>query len=60
MKVALKVGCGPGTMGNEVTRQEMYAWRNEMKKKGMWSPDDGALFLPFDILAPAFPPLRKW
>ena len=34
---------------HEVTRQQIYAWRHELKKKGLWSPDSGALFLPFDI-----------
>jgi transposase len=31
---------------HEVTRQEIYAWRHELKRKGLWSPDAGALFLP--------------
>ena len=35
----------------DVTRQQIYAWRHELKKKGLWSPDDGALFLPMDIPA---------
>jgi transposase len=30
----------------EVTRQQIYAWRHELKRKGLWSPDAGALFLP--------------
>ncbi|MCF7727944.1 IS66 family insertion sequence element accessory protein TnpB [Sulfitobacter sp. M220] len=34
---------------HEITRQQIYAWRHEMKQKGLWSPDGGALFLPFDI-----------
>ena len=32
---------------HEITRQQIYAWRHEMKQKGLWSPDGGALFLPF-------------
>jgi transposase len=36
---------------HEITRQQVYAWRHEMKKNGLWSPDGGALFLLFDILA---------
>ena len=36
---------------HEVTRQQIYAWRHEMKKKGLWSPDGGALFLPFRFVA---------
>lgn len=35
----------------DVTRQQIYAWRHELKRKGLWSPDDGALFLPMDIPA---------
>ena len=31
---------------HEVTRQQIYAWRHEHKRKGLWSPDAGALFLP--------------
>ena len=31
---------------HEVTRQQIYAWRHELKRKGLWSPDAGALFLP--------------
>jgi transposase len=34
---------------HEVTRQQIYAWRHDLKNKGLWSPDAGALFLPFDI-----------
>ena len=40
---------------HEVTRQQVYAWRHEMKKKALWSPDGGALFLPFDIPAHGVP-----
>ncbi|MDK3075744.1 transposase [Sedimentitalea sp. JM2-8] len=35
---------------HEVTRQQIYAWRHELKRKGLWSPDAGALFLPAGIL----------
>ncbi len=31
---------------HDVTRQQIYAWRHELKRKGLWSPDVGALFLP--------------
>ena len=31
---------------HEVTRQQIYAWRHDLKRKGLWSPDAGALFLP--------------
>ncbi|WP_372805992.1 transposase [Loktanella salsilacus] len=34
---------------HEITWQQIYAWRHDLKNKGLWSPDAGALFLPFDI-----------
>jgi len=34
---------------HEITRQQIYAWRHELKKKGLWSPDAGALFFPVGI-----------
>ena len=37
---------------HDVTRQQIYAWRHELKRKGLWSPDAGALFPP-----PNIPPL---
>jgi transposase len=40
---------------HEVTRQQIYAWRHELKRKGLWFPDLGALFLPVD--APSVPDL---
>jgi transposase-like protein len=33
---------------NEVTRQQIYAWRHELKKKGLWSAEAGAIFLPIE------------
>lgn len=34
---------------HEITRQQIYAWRHELKKKGLWLPDQGAVFLPIDV-----------
>lgn len=34
---------------HEVTRQQIYARRHDLKKKGLWSPDAGALFIPLDM-----------
>jgi transposase len=34
---------------HEVTRQQIYKWRHELKKKGLWSSEAGALFFPVDI-----------
>lgn len=36
---------------HEVSRQQVYAWRHELKKKGLWSPESGATFLPVDLAA---------
>lgn len=45
------VGIGGATVTqvaqrHDVTRQQIYAWRHELKQKGLWSPDVGALFMP--------------
>ena len=32
---------------HEITRQQIYAWRHEMKKKGLWSPDGWCSLPPF-------------
>ena len=37
----------------DVTRQQLYAWRHELKKKGLLSPLPEALFLPVELSAPA-------
>ena len=46
---------------HDVTRQQLYAWRHDRKKKGLWSPDDGAHFIPLDVAldpcVPAIPDL---
>lgn len=34
---------------HDVTRQQIYAWRHDLKKKGLWSRDCGAVFLPVDF-----------
>lgn len=34
---------------HDVSRQQIYTWRRELKKKGLWSPDDGALFFPVEL-----------
>ena len=36
---------------NDVTRQQVYAWRHELKRKGLWSPEEGAIFLPMGVPA---------
>lgn len=34
---------------HEVTRQQIYAWRHELKKKGLLPPSRGMVFLPVDF-----------
>ena len=60
LAIVSAVGVGGATVTHvaqryEVTRQQIYAWRHELKRKGLWSPDAGALFLPID--APSIPDL---
>ena len=54
LEIVMSVGVGGTTVTqvaqrHEITRQQIYAWRHELKKKGLWSPDAGALFYPLDI-----------
>ncbi|WP_190305678.1 IS66-like element accessory protein TnpA [Roseicitreum antarcticum] len=44
---------------HEVTRQQIYAWRSELKRKGLWSPDAGALFLPVGVTPVAEVPVAS-
>lgn len=44
---------------HEVTRQQIYAWRHDLKKKGLWSPDAGALFVPLNMPVAAGVPVAQ-
>lgn len=44
---------------HEVTRQQIYAWRHELKRKGLWSPDAGAVFLPVGMTPVAALPVSS-
>lgn len=33
----------------DVTRQQIYRWRHELKKKGLWPLGEGMVFLPVDF-----------
>jgi transposase len=51
LAIVSAVGVGGATVTqvsqrHAVTRQQIYAWRHDLKRKGLWSPDAGALFLP--------------
>lgn len=34
---------------HDVTRQQIYAWRHDLKKKGLWPPEAGAVFMAVDF-----------
>ncbi len=40
---------------HEIRRQQIYAWRHDLKKKGLWAPDAGVVFYPLDISVPPPP-----
>jgi transposase len=72
LEIVMSVGVGGASVAqvaqrHEIRRQQIYAWRHDLKKKGLWSPDAGAVFYPVDIpvmagvpvpqpLAPETPP----
>lgn len=61
LEIVLSVGIDGSTVTqeaqrHEVTRQQIYAWRHDLKKKGLWSPDSGALFYPLDMPVPTAQP----
>jgi transposase len=52
--IVLSVGVGGATVTqvaqrHDVTRQQIYAWRHELKKKGLLSAFPEALFLPVEL-----------
>lgn len=36
---------------NDITRQQIYAWRRDLKAKGLWSADRGVIFHPLSVHA---------
>lgn len=64
LEIVASVGVGGATVTqvaqrHEITRQQVYAWRHDLKKRGLWSPDAGALFFPVDIPVAAGVPVRR-
>jgi transposase len=64
LEIVMSVGIDGATVTqaaqrHEVTRQQIYAWRHELKKKGLWSPDAGALFFPLDMPIAAGVPVAQ-
>ena len=54
LEIVMSVGVGGASVTQvaqrqEIRRQQIYAWRHDLKKKGLWSPDAGALFYPVEI-----------
>ena len=41
--------------GQEIMRSLIYGWRRDLKKKALWSPVRGTVFLPVDFVALAGP-----
>ena len=55
VRIVAAVGVGGVTVTqlahrHDVTRQQIYGWRHELKKKGLWPLSAGVAFLPVDIL----------
>ncbi|MDO5759355.1 MAG: transposase, partial [Rhodobacterales bacterium] len=64
IEIVTSAGVGGATVTqvaqrHEVTRQQIYAWPHDLKKKGLWPADAGALFFPLDIPAPAGVPVPQ-
>ena len=62
LEIVMSVGVGGASVTqvaqrHEIRRQQIYAWRHDLKKKGLWSPDAGALFYPVDIPVTAGAPV---
>ena len=56
--IVLSVGMGGATVTqvaqrHDVTRQQIYSWRHEMKRKGLLSALPETLFLPVELEGPA-------
>ncbi len=64
LEIVMSVGVGEASVTqvaqrHEISRQQVYAWRHDLKKKGLWSPDAGALFFPLDIPVAARVPVAQ-
>jgi transposase len=54
IRIVSSVGVGGVTVTqlahhHEITRQQIYAWRHDLKKKGLLAPSGGMAFLPVDL-----------
>ena len=55
-EIVMSVGVSGATVTEvahrrHVTRQQIYTWRSELKKKGLLSPSTNAVFIPVDMSA---------
>jgi transposase len=64
LSIVTSVGIGGSTVTQvahrcDVTRQQIYRWRHDLKKKGLWPLVEDTVFLPVDFqvaeIAPAEP-----
>lgn len=58
--VVCEVGCHGASVTqvaqrHDLRRQQIYAWRHDLRKKGLCEPDGAALFLPVDFALPPVP-----
>ncbi|MCO5966022.1 IS66-like element accessory protein TnpA [Sinorhizobium meliloti] len=56
LDIVMSVGVSGATVTevahrHDVTRQQIYTWRSEVKKKGLLSPSANAVFVPVDMNA---------
>ncbi|NVD43212.1 transposase [Ensifer sp. HO-A22] len=56
LEIVMSVGVSGATITevahrHDVTRQQIYTWRSELKKKGLLSPSANAVFVPVDMSA---------
>ena len=40
---------------HDLRRQQIYAWRHALRKKGLFAPEGAALFLPVELAPPEAP-----
>lgn len=54
LSIISEVGVGGASVAQvaqrrEITRQQIYAWRHELRRKGLWSVEDRPVFLPLEF-----------
>jgi transposase len=64
LEIVMSVGiCGATVtqvaQRHELTRQQIYTWRHDLKKKGLWTSDAGMLLFPLDMPVAARIPVAQ-